>query len=392
MPSPTYLIQTQYGYYYRHKVPPDLRHLVGKTELRYSVNTGKFSLAKSRARMIAGMAQNLFRKLRYNNKIINNGDTMSNILKKSDIQAIIEGYVKQSLDDDIEQRVNSHPRSMSKVDQQYDDTKDLQIIYKESLASNDLRHADSHAKLLLEDAGKTTDYSSESYKLLCHSLMRANVKILEILKHRELGDYEYEESVIPQQQLSSSPAPPQEETDSLQEVLNLYLSEKEPTWEPRTMEKNLNLLRMLTFYFGEDFPIQKIDYRQMQGFKRFLIKVPVGFFKTKKYKGMTKDDVLSLPDGKDKTIAPKTINMYIGAIITMFTFAMRNGYTEKNYAEGLKIPLKKKPQDQRDLFNPEDLNKLFNSPDYTNDTHEKPFQFPPFLKHIQILRILRKIH
>ena len=60
MASPTYLIQTQYGYYYRHKVPIDLRPLVGKTELRYSVNTGKFSLAKSRARMIAGMAQNLF--------------------------------------------------------------------------------------------------------------------------------------------------------------------------------------------------------------------------------------------------------------------------------------------------------------------------------------------
>ena len=62
MASPTYLIQTPYGYCYRHRVQPDLRSLVGKTELRYSVNTGKFSLAKSRARMIAGMAQNLFNK------------------------------------------------------------------------------------------------------------------------------------------------------------------------------------------------------------------------------------------------------------------------------------------------------------------------------------------
>lgn len=39
MASPTYLIQTQYGYYYRHRVQPDLGPIVGKTELRYSVQT-----------------------------------------------------------------------------------------------------------------------------------------------------------------------------------------------------------------------------------------------------------------------------------------------------------------------------------------------------------------
>ncbi len=89
MASPTSLIQTQYGYYYRHKVPLDLRSLVGKTELRYSVRTGMFSLAKSRASVIAGMTQNLFRRLRNNIMIFTQGDTVSNILKKSD--EIIEG-------------------------------------------------------------------------------------------------------------------------------------------------------------------------------------------------------------------------------------------------------------------------------------------------------------
>ena len=153
---------------------------------------------------------------------------MPNMLKKSDIQEIIEDYVKQSLDDDMEERVSSNPRSMSRMEQQHGDTEDLQIVYKESLAPNDLRHADSRAELLLEESGKTTDFDSGDYKFLCHSLMRANVKILEILKHRELGDYEYEESVIPKQQLAPSPAPePQVETDPLQEVIELYLSEKE---------------------------------------------------------------------------------------------------------------------------------------------------------------------
>lgn len=83
MGSPNYLLQTPYGYYYRHKIPPDLRALVGKTELRYSLKTGLLSVARSRARLLSGSVQHLFRKIRVNNE----GATMSNRLNKSDIQA-----------------------------------------------------------------------------------------------------------------------------------------------------------------------------------------------------------------------------------------------------------------------------------------------------------------
>lgn len=47
MGSPNYLLQTPYGYYYRQKIPPDLRQLVGKTKLRYSLKTDLLSVARS---------------------------------------------------------------------------------------------------------------------------------------------------------------------------------------------------------------------------------------------------------------------------------------------------------------------------------------------------------
>jgi len=45
-------------------VPVDLRNLIGKKELRYSLKTGSLSDAKPKARLVAGQVQWLFKKLK----------------------------------------------------------------------------------------------------------------------------------------------------------------------------------------------------------------------------------------------------------------------------------------------------------------------------------------
>ncbi len=62
--SPSYIIRNPYGYCFRMAVPRDLRKFVGKTELRYTSGTGYIGLAKSKARLMAGVAQNFFRSIR----------------------------------------------------------------------------------------------------------------------------------------------------------------------------------------------------------------------------------------------------------------------------------------------------------------------------------------
>jgi len=56
-------------------VPSDLRKFVGKTELRYSLNTGYLGEAKSKARLMAGMVQNYFRSIRKMVKLKGLSDT-----------------------------------------------------------------------------------------------------------------------------------------------------------------------------------------------------------------------------------------------------------------------------------------------------------------------------
>jgi hypothetical protein len=56
----TYLVRTPYSYCFRLAVPSDLQTLIGKKELRYSLKTGYLSVAKRKARYLAGVYQNFF--------------------------------------------------------------------------------------------------------------------------------------------------------------------------------------------------------------------------------------------------------------------------------------------------------------------------------------------
>ncbi len=59
-----HLSHNKYGYCFRLKVSDDLQCYVGKKELRYSLKTGYLGKAKSKARRLAGMIQQLFKELR----------------------------------------------------------------------------------------------------------------------------------------------------------------------------------------------------------------------------------------------------------------------------------------------------------------------------------------
>ena len=87
--SPSYLIRNPHSYCFRMSVPADLRPLIGKRELRYSLQTGYLRTAKSRARVIAGQVQLVFQEMRRNFK---------GFMKLSDqqIQNMVTRYLERS--------------------------------------------------------------------------------------------------------------------------------------------------------------------------------------------------------------------------------------------------------------------------------------------------------
>lgn len=95
--SPAYLVFQSSGYCFRFIVPEDLRPIVGKRELRYSLRTGFVSLAKERARRMAVAVNNLFSGIR-------KGGQMRE-LSEAQIKTLLAQYLKETLEQDETSRV-----------------------------------------------------------------------------------------------------------------------------------------------------------------------------------------------------------------------------------------------------------------------------------------------
>ena len=89
--SPSYLIRNPHSYCFRMIAPKDLRDIIGRREFRYSLKTGSLSIAKSRARLLAGLIQPLFVQIRSNRSAFGRADVEASIRK-------FLGFVLESLE------------------------------------------------------------------------------------------------------------------------------------------------------------------------------------------------------------------------------------------------------------------------------------------------------
>ncbi len=110
---------------------------------------------------------------------------------------------------------------------------------KEQLSKSDYHDVSEAVEWLLTDNDLDVNRESESFKRLCREMLKVEVKILDIAKHRDLGDYEYEEIVFPQAPVFS-PELDNRPTESISEVIKHYVSESEANWTPKTKAEIVN--------------------------------------------------------------------------------------------------------------------------------------------------------
>jgi len=310
-------------------------------------------------------------------------------LTKEDIHKIVGCYLNEVLEEDEELRVISDPVPHEVIQAQREEYEATKALLKSAVGRSDHGLMEGIADRLLKERGVKLEKNSYDYKMLCRELLNASVKIVEVLDDRESGNYDYETVapvVAPMVTYDYETVPPvvtpmvvapkeEEKGEPLQQVIDSYVSEKKNKVQKRTIEKSLGYLKVFTFYFGEDFPISDIDYKEMRGYKEFLKRLPTGFTKTKKFEKWTVEDVLNNSDPNVGTLSEKSVNHYLGEIISFFNYAVRHGYMEKNFAEGLKIPISKAPNEQREVFTTDDLNKIFSSKEYQTKSHKSPYQY-----------------
>ncbi len=365
-----YILQRPSGYYFRFQFPTDVKPLVNKSELRYSLQTRSIDLAKSKARLIAGKIQSIIRSIR---KGFMTGLTIEQVNR------LITKHIRESLEADEYKRIvddtpfdNEYHKNHLKI---LDKAKG---VLQERLATKDNKYITESVDNLLKSKSIDADKKSFAYRMLCRDMFKAEAHIFEVMRKRQMGDYSGE--IIPEflkEVKSYAPALPQESdkvSKTITQVMSDFFEEgdAEDRWTPKTKTEVKASMQVLVDYFG-DIPIDTIDRKKMGQYKRDIMKLPPNMNKDKRYRDLTIKKILELKPSK--TIAVHTINKYLSRAKTLFDHARINGEIPLNPAEGMTIKKTKRSDEEREVFTPNELKIIFGSKQYTNNTFTKSYMY-----------------
>jgi integrase len=322
------------------------------------------SLAKHRARRMAGFIQELCYRIRK--------DSTMTELSEAEIQKLITQFVRQVLDEDEQDRVMGVTPMKGKWYESrmlgYEVGRDMA---REDLAENQYRNARQKVNDLLKDNQLELDEQSYSFKKLCREMLKAFVALNDIMERREVGDYSLEETVVA---TLPSVESVEESSEPISKVIEMYAGEQvlANRWTDKSKEEVLFSLAMLTEIIG-DVPVKTIDHKVMRDFKQTLLKLPSNRNKISKYKDKTIKEILEMDI--EKSLSISTVNKVLDRVSSLFNWAVKNGYMDRNPASSMQLPQDKRDDEYRDAFTPDDLRKIFHSNAYLEDNHSREHYF-----------------
>ncbi|MBC2710207.1 MAG: phage integrase SAM-like domain-containing protein [Desulfosarcina sp.] len=374
--SPTYLKRHPSGYIFRYCVPKDVQAVVKRTELRYSLRTGKLGLAKVRARAMATATHRIITRIRRGNMPE---------LQTNQIHSLLRDWLKWALDTAEERRIEEPPQNTIKerlrnLDVLEQFTKDQLVGMHPVLEGTHKKDVEEH---ILNRHGLTADKDSLAYKKLNRDYLKVYLRFIEVFRRREQGDYSDELGFLDEAQASVNAAPgasdrAAEDTldpgQKLTEVIQHYIREAEAVgqWTAKSQAEITASLGLFVRVMG-DIPISTIDRPDVREFKETLLKLPPNMSKIPRYRDKTIKELLAM--SHPKTVALGTVNKLLGQVSAFFNYAVKNGFITVNPADNLKLAVKKRPDEFRDAFDTEDLKALFDSKEYRQDGFKRGYQF-----------------
>jgi integrase len=290
-------------------------------------------------------------------------------LSEAQIQSLLDQHLRQSLNDDEERRVSANRIDPDDLDDELETISFIKSDLKEELAVNDYEGISSHVDDLLKELNVKPDKKSENYKKLCRELLKVNIKILDTVEKRTVGDYSSDANHtlddFPSSTVSKPSQTKQKDQPKLSKVIPKFVSEfiKAGRWTEKPKSENEAVFNLFMEISG-DVPINQYDHPAIRNYKETLGKLPANRNKIEAYRSKSIQEVLALPDVKP--MAVNSINKNIRRLGQLFKWSVQNGYIERNIVEGMSLPETKRQDQYREVFDQEDLVKIFSSPIHKN--------------------------
>ena len=383
------------------KIPRDLREYFGRNQFKISLKNGIHSQSLLFAKVLYLEVQSIFSSIRMGTISKITVKQVKDILKDKiertlnhskhnvvDTNTFIESEVKDKIEE-----INGEERILrTQLEQNYDGvlehiekeiariikSKDLTIDSK-SLEFKELRKQFLELRLirskwkkeLLEDSGKSVnDFRNEIYK-------KFNIKD-EPTEYNFLPKLQTSESILGSRILSNElvttskvQEPVGDDSPKLSEMKEDFIGERLLSgFSPKSTSEIESTIDDLIEIIG-DIPISKVTPKDARDFKKIISSLPKYRNQTPRYRGLSIKQILSL-DGVEGQ-EPKTINKMIYRIRIYFKWLKNNNseYVLQNHFDGLSIQEKKFDR-PRDIFTDEDLQKIFDTATFLNNTIRNP--------------------
>ena len=345
--NPSYLYRKKYSYGVRLRVPRDLASWFnGRAEIKLSLHTTSPKKAAERSRLIVGHLQLMFRDIRERGTLAE--------LTAEEMDGLVKAHVAELLKDNVDYMLRSKPlKDDQEVEHQASFFKSLSIDAHDQMIRRDFEgrfngsdgsvNACQNVDAMLTGAGLKIAPDSPDYSQLCLRMLKGLSDL-----YGELGNMVTDGilpsgftapngSSVPQ---GGTPTPPPSGGNDKQTPVTIgqaaqtYWKERSEGWKPRSKANYQPCLAYLLEHFGEDTPVDQIDY-----------------YKMKDYRDKLKNE---------KGLSVARVNFHIGFARAVFRLEMKTTRQLRvNPAGDLNLKDNRRKQDQRDVFEDEDLRKLF---------------------------------
>lgn len=360
-----YLYRRGGSYEVRVQVPPALRHIIGKGELKKTL-TGSLDIIRDTYFSEAAAFRAQIREAK--DSIAANSVTAprnSKLPSTVEVDAACHAHFQKML-------VNIRGRRLEPIlprlpdeetkrafdddnIQGYFDFLKLQI--KEASASG-WDGASIDAQWLCDDQGWEVDPASAQFGYICEMMRRARRQAYTNEMRRLQGKFGTDPEEDPK--FGSTPPPPEPVKPTLGLLVGKFIEAKEHKWSVSTQKNYAIIFRVIKEICGEDTPVEKIDHDFCVSVWHTLRGLPAHLQKHPATRGKPIADAITIArDLGLPPINPATINSHLNKLGAVIRFGSKKGWITGDPMDDIEEMDPVPADEKRDPFTIPQLNQIF---------------------------------
>jgi len=138
-------------------------------------------------------------------------------------------------------------------------------------------------------------------------------------------------------------------------LMEAYTKEHERRWGPKTKMENLGTFKLIKDVLG-DVEVKLFSKKTIVELREKLGRLPANVYKL--FPGKTIKQVLNMQGIEPMSVM--SLNKHVSRLSSLLKFAIKEGYISVNYAERMKVPVRRRADEERKVYSQDEIHKIIN--------------------------------